>query len=209
VSVGQRRLELTRGPEPSRAPEAAVQAAPQPGPADAPPGSELPSAPMASAPAAAASPRADWREIARGGSLRKAFAAAEAAGFAAAVDAATAAELLELADAARLSGRADRANQALLALRTRYPGDPRRAAAAFMLGKVAFDQMHSYGQAAEWFKTSIREQPRGSLAREASGRLLEALRKSGDSAGARRAAEEYLARYPGGPHTDLARSLLR
>lgn len=150
-----------------------------------------------------------WREHAKRGALREAFAAAEASGFTGICSEASASELLLLGDAARVAGRADRATEALLALRQRFPSDSRRAAAAFALGKVAFDQRGAYKEAARWFATSVREQPRGSLVREASGRLMEALQKSGDSGGAKRAAREYLARYPGGPHADVARSLLR
>lgn len=150
-----------------------------------------------------------WRELAKKGDLRQAFAAADAHGFQSICDGATPAELLLLGDAARLSGRADRAAEALFTLRRRYPRDPRRAAAAFALGKVAFDQRRAYAQAAEWFSTCVREQPRGPLVREAWGRQVEALRNSGDGAGAQRAAREYLDRYPDGPHADIARSVLK
>lgn len=151
----------------------------------------------------------EWREFAKRGALREAFASAEVAGFARTCASASSAELLLLGDGARLSGKPERAMEALLTLRRRYPGDPRRAAAAFSLGKVSFDQRGAYEQAAEWFSTSIREQPGGPLAREASGRLIEALRRADDSAGARRAARDYLSKYPEGPHADLARSVLR
>jgi TolA-binding protein len=149
-----------------------------------------------------------WRELAKRGALREAYASAVAAVFAASCAGASAAELLLLGDGARLSGKPEHAVTALLALRRRFPGDPRRPAAAFSLGKVAFDQRGAYEQAAEWFSTSLREQPNGPLAREASGRLIEALRRADDSAGARRAARDYLGKYPGGPHADLARSVL-
>ncbi len=151
----------------------------------------------------------EWRDFAKRGALREAFASAEAAGFARTCASATPSELLLLGDGARLSGKPDRAVEALLTARRRYPSDPRRAAAAFSLGKVSFDQRGAYEQAAEWFATSLREAPSGPLAREASGRLIEALRRADDSAGARRAARDYLSRYPEGPHADLARSLLR
>jgi len=165
-------------------------------------------------PSAVASSKADsaaseWRTLARRGSLREAFASAEASGFSQTCASASPAELLLLGDGARLSGKPERAVEALLALRQRYPSDPRRAAAAFALGKVAFDQRGAYEQAAAWFSTSLREQPGGPLAREAAGRLIEALRRADDSAGARRAAREYLDTYPEGPHADLARSVLR
>ncbi|HEX2876321.1 MAG TPA: FecR family protein [Polyangiaceae bacterium] len=150
-----------------------------------------------------------WRELAKQGDLRQAFAAADAHGFQSVCDSATPAELLLLGDAARVSGRADRATEALFTLRRRFPRDPRRAAAAFALGKVAFDQRHAYAQAAEWFSTCVREQPNGPLVREAWGRQIEALRNSGDGAGAQRTAREYLARYPDGPHADVARSVLK
>jgi TolA-binding protein len=150
-----------------------------------------------------------WRELARNGSLREAFAVAEADGFDAACESASPAELLQLGDGARLSGNSARAKQALTRLRQAFPGDSRRAAAAFALGKVAFDQTRAYAEAATWFSTSIREQPGGSLAREAAGRLIEAWRRAGDTVRARSAAESYLAEYPQGPHAELARSLVR
>ncbi len=76
-------------------------------------------------------------------------------------------------DGARLvRTAADRANEALRLPCVRgIPSDPRRAAAAFALGKVAFDEARDYRQAAEWFSISIREQPRGSLSREAAETL--------------------------------------
>lgn len=149
-----------------------------------------------------------WRDLAGRGQLREAYAAAETFGFADACQAANAAELLLLGDAARLAGRPDRANVALLALRQRYPNDTRRAAAAFVLGKIAFDQRHAYDLAASWFSTCLREQPTGGFAREASGRLIEAHRSAGNRSGEEAAARSYLAQYPNGPHADLARSLL-
>jgi transmembrane sensor len=160
-------------------------------------------------PGKAESAVSEWREFAKRGALREAFASADAAGFSRTCASASPAELLLLGDGARLSGKPEQAILALLTLRRRYPSDPRRAAAAFALGKVSFDQRGAYEQAAEWFSTSLREQPNGPLAREASGRLIEALRRADDSAGARRAARDYLSKYPEGPHADLARSLLR
>jgi transmembrane sensor len=205
VFVGERRLELSKAPE-AAASAPAASASPVAVKAPDDPQRDPGQAPRAEPSAAPREP--DWRDHAAKGSLRKAFAAAEASGFSEACSAASAAELLQLGDGARLAGRPDRADQALLTLRRRFPSDPRRAAAAFALGKVAFDQRRSYAQAATWFRTSIAEQPNGSLAREASGRLIEALRNSGDAAGARQAAEKYLQRYPVGPHADVARALV-
>jgi TolA-binding protein len=148
-----------------------------------------------------------WRTWAHRGDLRRAFAAADALGFTAECAMATAPELLLLGDAARLSERPDRAVEALTALRRRYPRDPRRAAAAFALGKVAFDQRQAYREASEWFSTCLLEQPDGPLAREAAGRRIESLRNAGELDAAKTAAREYLVRYPDGPHVGLARSL--
>jgi TolA-binding protein len=217
VFVSEGRLELASTAEPAADErEKATGTAPEPAPsvkgAEAPlaltPDTAKPS--PTPTPAPATSSRApDWREFARKGSLREAFAAAQTTGFDAACQAASPSELLQLGDGARLSGNPASAKQALLRLRSAFPGDSRRAAAAFALGKIAFDQTRAYAEAAEWFATSLREQPGGSLAREAAGRLIEARRRAGDDAGARQAAEGYLARYPDGPHADLARSLVR
>jgi TolA-binding protein len=149
-----------------------------------------------------------WRTLAVQGKLREAYASADATGFERACDSASAAELLLLGDGARLSGRPDRVDDALLQLRQRFPNDPRRAVAAFMLGKVSFDRGGADRVAANWFATSLREQPKGALAREAAGRLIEALQRAGDRSGAQRAAKDYLSWYPDGPHAALARSLL-
>jgi outer membrane protein assembly factor BamD (BamD/ComL family) len=54
----------------------------------------------------------------------------------------------------------------------------------------------------------LKEQPGGPLAREAQGRLMEALYRGGDRAGASRTAEAYLSANPSGPHARLARTLL-
>jgi TolA-binding protein len=211
VSVADLGLELVRAQE--RAPRAATPPPASASPDDpraSPANDNNPASPVgSSSDAGLKKPRVSgWRELAQRGALREAFAAAEASGFRDAYQSATPAELLVLGDAARLAGRADRVNEALSFLRQRYPRDPRRAAAAFTLGKVAFDQRHAYEQAASWFSICVREQPTGSLSREASGRLVEAWRAAGNSSAARQAAQAYVERYPDGPHAKLARSLL-
>ena len=211
ASVAQGRLEMSDADSPiinAESPRAEVAAAES---ASAAPPVAFTAEPVNLAPDASVKELANaaWRQHAKSGELRRAFAAAEASGFQNACGVGTAQELLLLGDAARLSGRPDRATEALLALRKRFPHDPRRAAAAFALGKVAADQQRAYGQAAAWFSTCIREQPNGPLSREAAGRQIEALRNGGDAAGTEQAARAYLARYPDGPHADLARGLLK
>ena len=209
VSVPDQRLQLSNEqPAAASQPSATeVEAAPV---AAALPSAEQPRAASPSAEPSVRSPSVSaWRKLALEGKLREAYASADAAGFDRACDAANAADLLLLGDAARLAGRPDRVSEALLQLRRRFPKDPRSAAAAFMLGKVAFDRGGSDRNAANWFAASLREQPNGALAREAAGRLIEALRRAGDNIGAARAAKDYLTWYPNGPHAALAHSLSR
>jgi hypothetical protein len=167
--------------------------------------------PDAPAPRAVTDSKTDtkWRALAEAGRFREALAAAEAAGFEIECQRASSADLLSLAGAARLAGDAPRARQAYLLLRKRFASDPVAAVAAFNLARVAFDLTSDYRAAARWFRTYLREQPSGSLAPEAHGRLLEALQRSGDLAAARIAANDYLARYPTGPHAEFAKRLAR
>lgn len=116
-------------------------------------------------------------------------------------------ELAALADAAHYARDQEREGYAWRLLRKRFPGTPRAALAAFALGRLEFDAHGSYPKAAEWFGTYLKEQPTGSLVREARGRLMEATLRAGDTRGARALGAAYLHDYPSGPHADLARSL--
>jgi hypothetical protein len=149
-----------------------------------------------------------WRSALDAGRYAELVGAPDAADFRAACDAASPSQLSALGDAARFAGSLDRARTAYLALRSRFAGTSTAATAAFRLGRMDFDQRLSYRQAAKWFATYLGEQPGGPLAREALGRLIEARQRSGDRAGARAAAERYLAAYPQGPHAPVARSVL-
>lgn len=117
-------------------------------------------------------------------------------------------ELLKLADGARMSGQAARAKQALHSVRQRFPRSRAAGIAAYTLGVTAFDQRGAYAEAAGWFETYLREEPAGSLAREALGRQLEAVDKAGQRARATSLAERYLKLYPAGPHHKIARRLV-
>jgi ferric-dicitrate binding protein FerR (iron transport regulator)/TolA-binding protein len=172
-----------------------------------PPGSDRDASAAAIATTASVAAPA-WRELAMAGKYKEATDLALAADFARECENATPEDLLLLADAARFAGHMDRANEALVALRRRFPSDARASVAAFQLGRLAFDQAHAYAKATEWFETYLREAPAGPLAREASGRLIEAKARAGDAAGARRAAQRYLDVYPTGPHADIAHALV-
>jgi TolA-binding protein len=112
-----------------------------------------------------------------------------------------------LADAARLSGAAEPARDALLSLRQRFAQEPRAATAAFLLGRIFFDQLHDAARAARWFGVYLDEQPQGELAGDALSRLAEAKALSGDRAGARQAARRYLQSHPQGPQAERAKLL--
>jgi TolA-binding protein len=117
--------------------------------------------------------------------------------------AASAESLLEEARAARLAGRPELERAALLACRKRAKGQGPAAQAAYLLGRAS-----AAAEAAQWFETYLREEPRGLLAREASGRLIESYRAAGNVSAAHGAAARYLARYPDGPHAAMARQSL-
>ena len=149
--------------------------------------------------------QSSWQVLAAEGQYRQALEAAEHLGFEAECRRASGKDLLLLGDAARLAGSAARARQAYLAAREKMAGGDR---SAYGIGLVAFDQDHDYGEAAKWFETYLREHATGSLRREAAGRLLEALQRSGQSDKASQFAQSYLAEFPAGPHAPLARQLV-
>jgi transmembrane sensor len=160
----------------------------------------LPSATQRPVPPGAA---LSWIKLEEKGDYDAAYAAALSAGLASVLRASSADELLRLAQVARLSGHRDTEREALVTCRRRFAGSERAAVAAYELGRSS-----SPSEASSWFDTYLGEQPSGALAREASGRLVEARASAGDDRGARDAAARYLARYPEGPHAPLARRVL-
>jgi TolA-binding protein len=148
-----------------------------------------------------------WQDLARANRYSDAFAAADAAGFEGECARASASDLALLGTSARLSGHTAQAVLAFQTLRSRFPGTRAAALAAYDLARVAFDQRHAYNDAAQWWSVYLREQPRGELAREALGRLMESQSRAGDRASAASTAARYLDEYPDGPHSALAHSL--
>jgi transmembrane sensor len=164
--------------------------------------------PVADRAAGGAEPPAVWLMLARSGRYREALGRAREDGLDAISQRAAADDLAVLADAARLAGDGAEAARLLGELRRRFPGGLQAAAAAFTLGRLAFDVDAQHAVAAEWFATYLRERPDGPFAREALGRLVEARTLAGDTEGARAAARSYLEAYPSGPHADAARTAL-
>jgi hypothetical protein len=144
-----------------------------------------------------------WTKLEERGDYDAAYAAALSAGLPSVLRASSADELLRLAEVGQLSGHRDTEREALVACRRRFPGTERAAVAAYELGRAS-----SSSEAASWFGAYLREQPNGPLAREASGRVVEARASAGDERGAREAAAAYLARYRDGPHAALAKRVL-
>jgi TolA-binding protein len=141
-----------------------------------------------------------WQELSRSGDYAAAYENASKRGMSPLMETASSSSLLTLAEVCRFTGHAREAAQILTRLRQRFPGTDDAATAAFELGRD--------GGGVSWFRAYLAERPNGALALEASGRLLEALSRSGDRAAARDAASAYLSRYPNGPHAAFARQLL-
>jgi hypothetical protein len=95
-----------------------------------------------------------------------------------------------------------------MAVRKRFPGHETARLATFGLGRLAADVEHNDAQAAQWFRTFLREGGQGALAEGARGRLMSVLLRLGDEAGAKAIAKDYLKFHPQGKHSKVARSLI-
>jgi len=115
-------------------------------------------------------------------------------------------ELLALADAARLGGHPRQAVGPLERIVEGHSGDRRAAVAAFTLGRLRVDVLGDPGQGAEAFSKVLVLGAPAALRESAHARLVEARKASGDHYGARRAARNYLERYPTGRWSDSIRA---
>lgn len=174
--------------------------------ADSAPSRSTPAAPsVAPAAGSAVAPSSggqDWTALATAGKYAEAYGLAARQGIRGLAATETSGNLLGLAETCRFTGHPDESSMVLMELRHRFPGTDDAAVAAFQLGR------RGGAAAAQWFRSYLAERPQGALAREASGRLLEALDRTGDRAAAVEAANAYLLRYPTGPHAAFARQLL-
>ncbi|HVR20943.1 MAG TPA: hypothetical protein VMS65_14630, partial [Polyangiaceae bacterium] len=91
--------------------------------------------------------------------------------------------------------------------RQRFAGRPGASLAALYLAKVAEDMTHEPGEAIRWLRVFLEDSPRGDLASGARASLMSLLLRTGDRAGARNVAEEYLRHHPNGSHAAEARAL--
>lgn len=155
-----------------------------------------------------AEPSPDWDTLAARGDFGGAMAMVDRVGLETLCQDLDARALLRLADTARAANRDAAAVSTYNCLRRRFTGGHESALAAYMLGRIAFELDHDNGRAASWFRTYLDEAPRGPLAAAALGRLMESRHLLGDLPAARKDASRYLREFTGGPHTDLAKSLL-
>lgn len=149
-------------------------------------------------------PVPQWQKLAAAGKHKEALEAAEQAGFENILANSPAYIILELADEARFAGSPKRARQALL--RARELGA--RGRTAYLVGKLAAEHDHAPAEAITWFKQYLEESPSGGLSEQALGRIVELEQQSGHQEEARKAAQTYLQRYPGGAYETLARRVM-
>jgi transmembrane sensor len=141
-----------------------------------------------------------WRELARHGHNEEAYAALGAEGVRNESKKLRVNDLLALADVARLSGHPAEAVVPLQRILTEFSGDAQAPLAAFALGRLELDSLGHARAAVAAFRNALTLGiPRG-LREDVLSRLVEAYVKSGDSAGAWRAADEYLDEFPNGRH---------
>jgi hypothetical protein len=159
-------------------------------------------------PSVASTDSSQWRKFAENGQYAVAVKAAERVGFGTLEQNASASDLLLLADVARLGGAPQRARSVLTALRSRYPSHTNSAVAAFTLGRMAQEQEHDDRRAIQWYRTYLKEEPKGRMAEGARARLLKATLRIGSPAERDQAARDYLASHPTGSSAAVARSVL-
>lgn len=114
-------------------------------------------------------------------------------------------DLLLAADVMRLNREPRRAVTYLKRVVGQFPGDSRRATAAFTLGKVYLDELGMAAEAARAF--GIAAGNRSPLSEEAQAREAEAWYRASRLDKAREAAARYLRQYSNGARSDKVRSL--
>src|SRR5262249_26151487 len=115
-------------------------------------------------------------------------------------------DLALLADAARYTGNTVVARRALLAQRERFVRSSRALDAAFLLGRL--DESSDPRGAARWYDQYLDEAPRGTYAAEALGRKMMLVERLRGRAAARPIAEQYLRKFPRGPHVKSAQTII-
>lgn len=115
--------------------------------------------------------------------------------------------LMVRADEARRAGDLEQAS-VLLERAAARNADPAAGVAAFTLGRLELDSRHRPDRAARAFARALSLTLPARMREDASARLVEAHRRTGDAAAADRAARAYLADYPEGRHAARVREAL-
>jgi transmembrane sensor len=140
--------------------------------AAAPVPEELPAGTENVAPARA--PVSNWRELARNGRHREAFATLGAQGIRREAKRLGITDLFSLADVARLSGHPAEAVGPLQRIVDGFPGDRQASLAAFALGRLQLDDLNQPRAAAASFSRALELGPPQSLREAVRARLAEA-----------------------------------
>jgi transmembrane sensor len=182
-----------------------------PAPSAPPPAPTDVAAPAANveAPAAPAAGGSGWRELARGGHNREAFAALGAQGISRETRRRGAADLFVLADVARLSGHPGDAVAPLERILRRFPGDPQAPLAALTLGRLELDDLQRPADAAAALNRALTLDLPRSLREDVRARLVEAYDRAGDRSAAQQAAAAYLREFPNGRDLGIVQSHMR
>jgi len=138
----------------------------------------------------------DWRALARQGDLPAAYRLIHHK--AKAADLAEIDDLLLAADVARGAGHAAESIPYLEKVLALHPNNSQAAVAAFTLGRVRQAELNDPTGAAAAYAEARALAPSGPLAEDALAREVEAWFRAGDTARARRMAEEYVKIWPAG-----------
>ena len=150
-----------------------------------------------------------WRELARGGHHREAFAALGPRGLLRETKRRGVADLLVLADVARLSGHAVEAVAPLERILREFPGDPQAPLAALALGRLELDTLDRPAKAATALNLALSLGVPHSLREDVRTRLVEACARAGNRTAARAAGAAYLREYPDGRDRSIVESQMR
>lgn len=151
-------------------------------------------------------PLRSWRELARDGHHREAFATLGARGFQKVTRHVGVADLLVLADVARLSGHPADAVAPLDRILSDFPADPQAALAAFAVGRLELDELGHPARAAAALNRALALGVPQTLREDVRARLVEAYLHAGNHAAARAAADAYKREFPAGRYTQSIES---